>query len=201
MISSTAVVKHPRFESFEEYLEYTDSNNRLYELFNGELVEVPPESGFNIGIANFLLMSFLPIVGYLRVRGHGLELEVNGEPRNRYPDLTILKTEHIEQLRSRNTVRLSMAPPDLVVEVVSPGDLQRSRDYIAKRNQYLDHLGVRLRVREVPIYWIVDPQVREIMVLTLTPEGYQEQVYRGSDKLQFQDASLNLTADEILSAG
>jgi Uma2 family endonuclease len=201
MISSTAVVKHPRFESFEEYLEYTDSNNRLYELFNGKLVEVPPESGFNIGIANFLLASFLPIVGYLRVRGHGLELEVNGEPRNRYPDLTIIKAEHIEQLRSRNTIRLSMAPPDLVVEVVSPGDLQRSRDYIAKRNQYLDHLGVRLRVREIPIYWIVDPQVREIMVLTLTPEGYREQVYRGSDKLQFQDTSLNLTADEILSAG
>jgi Uma2 family endonuclease len=193
MISSTAVVKHPRFESFEEYLEYTDSNNRLYELFNGKLVEVPPESGFNIGIANFLLASFLPIVGYLRVRGHGLELEVNGEPRNRYPDLTIIKAEHIEQLRSRNTIRLSMAPPDLVVEVVSPGDLQRGRDYIAKRNQYLD--------LEVPIYWIVDPQVREIMVLTLTLEGYREQVYRGSDKLQFQDTSLNLTADEILSAG
>jgi Uma2 family endonuclease len=194
MIGSTEeIVKHPRFESFEDYLEYTDSNNRLYELFNGELVEVPPESGFNIGIANFLLAFFLPIVGYLRVRGHGLELEVNGEPRNRYPDLTIIKAEHIEQLRSRNTVRLSMAPPDLVVEVVSPGDLQRDRDYIAKRNQYLD--------REIPLYWIVDPQVREIMVLTLTKEGYQEQVYRGSDKLQFQDTALNLTTDEILSAG
>jgi Uma2 family endonuclease len=81
----------------------------------------------------------------------------------------------------------------LVVEVVSPGNLQRDRDYIAKRNQYLD--------LEVPIYWIVDPQVREIMVLTLTPEGYQEQIYRGSDKLQFQATVLNLTTDEILSAG
>jgi hypothetical protein len=39
------------------------------------------------------------------------------------------------------------------------------------------------------------------MVLTLTPTGYQEQVYRDSDKLQFQDTVLNLTADEILSAG
>jgi Uma2 family endonuclease len=193
MTLSTAVVKHPRFESFEDYLDYTDSNNCLYELFNGKLVQVPPESGFNIGIANFLFTLFLPIVGYLRVRGHGLELEVNGEPRNRYPDLTIIKAEHIEQLRSRNTIRLSMAPPDLVVEVVSPGDLQRDRDYIAKRMQYQD--------REIPIYWIVDPQVREIMVLTLTPTGYREQVYQGSDKLHFQDTMLNLTADEILSAG
>ncbi len=193
MTLPTVVVTQPRFESFEDYLAYTDDNNRLYELFNGELVRVPPESGFNIGIANFLFTLFLPIVGYLRVRGHGLELEVNGEPRNRYPDLTIIKTEHIEQLRSRNTIRLQMAPPDLVVEVVSPGELQRSRDYIAKRMQYQD--------REIPVYWIIDPQVREIMVLTLTAAGYQEQIYRGNDRLTFQDTCLNLTADEILSAG
>jgi Uma2 family endonuclease len=193
MILSNAVITHPRFECFDDYLAYTDGNNRLYELFNGELVEVPPESGFNIGIANFLFTVFLPIVGYLRVRGHGLELEVNGEPRNRYPDLTIIKSEHIEQLRSRNTIRLSMAPPDLVIEVVSPGDLQRDRDYIAKRYQYQD--------RDIPEYWIVDPHVKEIMVLTLTSLGYEEQIYQGSDKLKFQDTLLNLTADDILSAG
>jgi Uma2 family endonuclease len=193
MILSNAVVTQPRFESFEEYLDYTDDNNRLYELFNGELVAVSPESGFNIGIATKLLIHFAQFIDYLRVRGHGLELEVNGEPRNRYPDLTIIKTEHIKQLRSRNTIRLSMAPPDLVVEVVSPGELQRDRDYIAKRSQYLD--------RSIPIYWIVDPHVKEIMVLTLTSAGYQEQIYRGSDRLQFQDELLSLTADEVLSAG
>jgi Uma2 family endonuclease len=193
MTVSRVVVTQPRFESFEDYLAYTDDNNRLYELFNGELVQVLPESGFNIGIANFLLSFFLPIVGYLRIRGHGLELEVNGEPRNRYPDLTIIKTEHIEQLHSRNTIRLQMAPPDLVVEVVSPGDLQRDRDYIAKRMQYQD--------RDIPIYWIVDPHVREIMVITLTPAGYREQIYQGNDKLQFQETLLNVIADEILSAG
>ena len=193
MTLATVVATHPRFESFEDYLNYTDDNNRLYELFNGELVQVPPASGFNIGIANFLFSFFLPIVGYLRVRGHGLELEVNGEPRNRYPDLTIIKAEHIDQLRSRNTVRLQMAPPDLVVEVVSPGDLQRDRDYIAKRMQY--------QARDVPVYWIIDPQVKEVMVLTLTVAGYQEQIYRGDDKLKFQDMLLELTADDILSAG
>jgi Uma2 family endonuclease len=193
MISPLTIVKNSRFESFEEYLAYEDNSDRLYELFNGELVEVPPESGFNIGIANFLFACFLPIFGHLRVWGNGLELEVEGEPRNRYPDLTIIKEEHIQQLRSRNTIRLSMLPPDLVVEVVSPGDLQRDRDYIAKRSQY--------QSRNIPVYWIIDPQVQEILVLTLTPTGYQEQVYRGIDRLQFQDITLNLTAEEILSAG
>jgi Uma2 family endonuclease len=189
----TTVVQHPHFESFEDYLAYEDDNNRIYELFNGRLIEVPPESGFNIGIANFLFTRFLPVFGYRQVRGHGLELEVNGEPRNRYPDLTILKEEHIQQLNSRNTIRLSMAPPDLVVEVVSPGELQRARDYVAKRSQYQD--------RNIPSYWIIDPQTQEIMVLTLTGTGYQEKVCRGSDRLEFQGMPLNLTAEEILAAG
>ncbi|WP_432811627.1 Uma2 family endonuclease [Pantanalinema sp. GBBB05] len=34
-----------------------------------------------------------------------------------------------------------MAPPLLVIEVVSSGELQRDRDYIAKRSQYQD-LGI-----------------------------------------------------------
>ena len=35
----------PRFQSFEEYLAYDDGTDKLCELFNGELIELPPESG------------------------------------------------------------------------------------------------------------------------------------------------------------
>ncbi|MBF2028403.1 MAG: Uma2 family endonuclease [Oscillatoriales cyanobacterium C42_A2020_001] len=110
-----------RFLSFEEYLSYDDGSDVLCELFNGELVEVPPESGFNVQIATFLLIHFAAIVGYAKVRGHGLELEVRGEPKNRFPDLTVIRDEHIQLLQQRNTIRLEMPPPLLVVEVVSPG--------------------------------------------------------------------------------
>ena len=156
----------PRFQSFEEYLAYDDGTEKRYELFNGELIEVPPESGINVQIATFLLIQFASIVGHRRVRGHGLELEVNGEPRNRYPDLTILREEHIEQLAKRNTVRLTMSPPLLVVEVVSPGELQHNRDYFAKRVQYQDC--------SIPEYWIIDPNTRSILVLELSEGKYQE---------------------------
>jgi Uma2 family endonuclease len=193
ILSSLEIVKQPRFDSFEDYLAYENSDDQLYELFNGGLVEVPPESGFNVGLATKLLIYFAQIFGYLRVRGHGLELEVDGEPRNRYPDLTIIKEEHIDQLLARNTIRLSMAAPDLVVEVVSPGNLQRDRDYVAKRSQY--------QSRNIPVYWIVDPQTKEIMILTLTPMGYQEQVYQGSDRLPFQDNLLNLTVEDVFTVG
>ena len=55
-----------RFSSFEDYLAYTDNTKQLDELSNGELVELPPESGANVGIANFLFCQFAPIVNYLR---------------------------------------------------------------------------------------------------------------------------------------
>ncbi|MBW4465907.1 MAG: Uma2 family endonuclease [Pegethrix bostrychoides GSE-TBD4-15B] len=184
----------PRFQNFEDYLAYDDGTDNLYELYNGELIAVPPESGFNVGIANFLFAVFLPIVGYLRLRGHGLELEVRGEPRNRFPDLTIIREEHIQQIIRRNTIRMSMAPPLLVVEVVSPGELQQNRDYVAKRSQYQD-LGI-------PEYWLIDPQQQTVTILTLQAAVYIESIFRDSEPIvstQFPD--LNLSAEQILRAG
>jgi len=197
------VQSKPRFSTFDEYLSYDDGMDKLYELFNGELIEVPPESGQNTGIAVFLLLQFAAIVGHLRARPHGLELEVRGEPRNRYPDLTIIREEHVQQLARRNTIRLSMAPPLLVVEVVSPGELQRAlceipargRDYVVKRRQYED-LGI-------PEYWIVDPEAKTITVLGLQAESYsQTNMFRGEEGiLSSMFPGINLTVDQVFAAG
>jgi Uma2 family endonuclease len=185
-------VKHC-FQSFEEYLSYDDGTDNLYELFNGELIEVPPESGENVQIANRLFLFFALLIGTDRVRGHGLELEVRGEPRNRYPDLTIVREEHIQQLAKRNTIRLSMAPPLLVIEVVSPGELQRDRDYLAKRLQYQD-CGI-------PEYWIVDPQSQTVLVLELVENTYTEVgSFSEKDRIsstQFRE--LNITTAQIFT--
>jgi Uma2 family endonuclease len=185
----------PQFQSFDEYLTYDDGTDNLYELFNGELIKVPPESGENVRIANRLFLYFALLLGTDRVRGHGLELEVRGEPRNRYPDLTILREEHIEQLAKRNTVRLSMAPPLLVIEIVSPGELQRNRDYIAKRVQYQD-CGI-------PEYWIVDPEAKTVLILELSGNTYIEfgNFSENERVLSSQFKELNLTATQIFTAG
>ena len=171
-----------QFQSFEEYLSYNDNSE--------ELVEVPPESGLNVEIANFLFLKFALLLGHRRVRSQGLELEVRGEPKNRYPDLTIIREEHIQQLSKRNTIRLSMSPPLLVVEVVSHGDLQRERDYIAKRIQYQD-CGI-------PEYWIVDPETKTILVLELTGTSYTELgSFSGNDLVlspQFKIINLKVSA-------
>jgi Uma2 family endonuclease len=158
------LITKPRFQTFAEYLQYEDNSEEFYELFNGELVEMPPESGFNYQIANRLFFVFALMLGTDRVRGHGLELETRGEPKNRYPDLTIIREEHIQLLSKRNTILLTMPSPLLVIEVVSPGEIQRERDYIAKRSQYQDC--------EIPEYWIVDPQTQTILVLELQGNIY-----------------------------
>ena len=187
----TMIQTKPRFLSFEEYLSYDDGTEKLYELFNGELIEVPPESGLNVEIANLLFLIFLPIVGHRRVRGHGLELEVRGEPRNRYPDFTVIREEHVQLLMKRNTIRLSMAPPLLVVEIVSPGELQHDRDYVAKRSQYQD--------RGIPEYWIIDPQLKTVLILELTDAGYTEVATLSGDEpiRSPQLGELNLTATQL----
>jgi Uma2 family endonuclease len=184
----------PRFESFEEYLEYNNDSENFYELFNGELIEMPPESGLNIQIANRLFLVFALMLGSDRIRGQGLELEVRGEPKNRYPDLTILRKEHIQQLSKRNTIRLNMTPPLFVIEIVSPGEIQRDRDYIAKRMQYQD-CGI-------PEYWIVDPQIQTILVLELVANNYTTVGNFSKDDLvrSPQFTQLNLKVSEILNS-
>lgn len=183
-----------RFSSFEEYLAYDDGTDQLYELLNGELVALPPESGRNFQIATFLLLQLATLIDYRRIRGHGLELQVRGEPQNRFPDLTVLQEEHVEQLMRRNTILLSMAPPLLVIEIVSPGETSRSRDYTIKREQYEN--------RGIPEYWIIDPQTQIVTVLELDGTTYREVgTFQGEQVIQSSTFSeLTLTAMQIFSA-
>lgn len=184
----------PRFSTFEEYLSYDDGTDKLYELFNGELIELPPESGENSGILSFVHFQLVLLMGHLRVRW-GLELEVRGEPKNRYPDLTIIREEHIQQLQLRNTIRLSMESPLLVIEAVSPGESNTQRNYIDKRKQYQN--------RGIPEYWLIDPVQQTVTVLELVGKIYRELgVKSGSDQIQSSVISgLSMTAEQVLEAG
>lgn len=49
----------PRFKTIEEYLDYDDGADTRYELVDGVLVEMPPESRLNQKIASFLFSAFV----------------------------------------------------------------------------------------------------------------------------------------------
>jgi Uma2 family endonuclease len=83
----------------------------------------------------------------------------------------------------------------MVAEVVSPGDTNRRRDYEAKRQQYQE--------REIPEYWLIDPEQQTVTVLHLTNGQYSEfGIFRGDDRLSSPSlGELDFTCNQLFSAG
>lgn len=190
-----------RFASFEEYLIWSDDPENYmegrYELIDGELVQLPPESPENNFIANNL--QFLLVIAraaILRlIRIHSLELQVPvlrpKDAANHYPDLVVLRPERLELMGRRLTITLDMPPPILIAEVVSPGKTNRDRDFINKRAQYAA-IGV-------PEYWLIDPKAQTITVLELEGDEYREiGTFQGIDPIVCPTfPTLTLSAEQI----
>jgi Uma2 family endonuclease len=185
----------PEPKTFDDFLAASEEVEGPCELTNGVLIPMPPESDDNIVVARAMDRALSNLVGFKRVRAHQLAIEMPGQPKNRFPDITVLRPEHPEQLKAsgQSAIRLEMAPPMLVIEVVSPGLKNKNRDYIEKRNQY--------EWREIPEYWIVDPVEEKVTVLFLTENGYEETVFVGNDVVKSPTfKGWNLKANEMLSA-
>jgi Uma2 family endonuclease len=179
--------------SLEEYLNYDDGTDDIYELVNGELVLMPPESFQNQQIEISLLAYFLKLgISPQLLRNQIFIAVTGGRATARVPDLTILSEDLAVQLRetNRSIIMGDMPPPTLVVEVVSPK--QDKRDYRYKRSEYA--------ARQIPEYWIVDPILNKVTILELVEGLYEEQVYTGEEPITSpQFNTLNLTAQQILT--
>jgi Uma2 family endonuclease len=156
--------------TLEEYLNYDDGTDTRYELVNGELIAMPPESVLNHQIASFLFASFLQLGILYYCLSIGAQIAVSGyRATARQPDLIVLSEEVATALEgaSQDLITHDMPPPQLVVEVVSPK--QENRDYRYKRTEYV--------ARQIPEYWIVDPIAQKITVLEWVDGLYEEMVY------------------------
>ncbi len=160
-----------------EFLDYDDGSEATYELENGELIAMPAESEINRRIAMFLLIH-LSQSGIAPERlTLKTEIVVTGSRASvRIPDLMFLSEEGAAALEGakRSTILPEMPPPLLAVEVVSPG--QEKRDYRYKRSEYA--------ARGIAEYWIVDPVVERVTVLTWEEGLYEEQVYGRGELIQ-----------------
>ncbi len=178
--------------TFEEFLDYDDGTDALYELEKGELIAMPAESEINRRIAMFLVAYFLKlgISSYrltmkTEVATSGLKVSV------RVPDLILLSEEGATALEgaSRSIVLMDMPPPLLVVEVVSPN--QEKRDYRYKRSEYA--------ARGIAEYWIVDPIQARVTVLEWVEGLYEELVYEGDARIVSPLlGGLELTSAQVL---
>ncbi|MEB3213938.1 MAG: Uma2 family endonuclease [Leptolyngbyaceae bacterium] len=159
--------------TFEEYLVFDDGTDARYELVNGLLVPMNPPQGIHAIIAGFL---FSVLYRYCEKQGslvasfsHGVR---TGSGKSRLPDLVVM-TEAQSQAVLHESAILDDAPL-LAVEIVSPDN--PSRDYREKRSEYA--------ARDIPEYWIVDPQQQKVTVLTLIDGLYEEAVLRKGDFLK-----------------
>jgi len=162
--------------SFEEFLNYDDGTDTLYELENGELIAVSSESDINQRIAIFLLIYFSQLgVPSYRFRMKA-EVAVNsGQVGVRVPDLVMYSEELATVMEGarRSLILMDMPPPLLVVEVVSAN--QASRDYRYKRSEY--------GARGIAEYWIVDPITQKVTVLEWVEGFYDERIYEGDNAI------------------
>lgn len=182
--------------TMEEYLAYDNGTDTRYELVDGELVEMPPETQGNLDIAKYLLFEFakhLPIA----LIALGTEIEVTGRrARCRVPDLLV----HTEESRAallrgkRATLTRDMPPPALVIEIVSPGQENRDRDYRYKRTEYA--------ARGISEYWIIDPQLQQVTLCLWVNGQYEDTVYTNEVPIRSMIApEFDLSATQILAFG
>jgi len=178
--------------TFDEYLQYDDGTDQQYEFVDGELVEMPPESPLNSRIARFLLAILLEAFSEDLVCYKDTEIAVSGnQVKVRLPDLMLLTEEGATILGTtgRGTITLEMPPPELIIEVVSPGTTNENRDYRYKRSEYA--------ARGVLEYWVINPLESKITLFTLNEGFYDEAVYEGDRILDSRIEVLRLSASQI----
>lgn len=182
--------------TLEEYLNYDDGTDSLYELVNGELVSMALGTGQHGEVIDFLNTQFRNEIARIGRDWVSKQMVIGVQsPRGdrwdtvRIPDVVIIPKEQWRNLQNCEAViRLNEAPPLLVVEVVSTST--KSVDYRAKRAEYC--------VLNIPEYWIVDPLQSKITVFTLSEGWYDEVVFIESDRLISPTfAELNLTVNQI----
>jgi Uma2 family endonuclease len=192
-----------KFATFEDYLAHSDEMALVgrFQLIDGELVELPPESEPNDFVADNLqfYLAMANLFSRRLVKTHTCEVQVPvlhpKDPANHFPDLVILREEHLALTQRRLTITLDMPPPRLIAELVSPGKINRDRDTIPKRSQYAA-LGV-------PEYWLIDPEGKTVTVLTLGAEDYQTiGTFSGSESIQSQELpGLSLPIEQLFEGG
>ncbi|MGL5834611.1 MAG: Uma2 family endonuclease, partial [Waterburya sp.] len=145
-------------------------------------------------IALYLLAEFLKFIPIRLIRHKDTEIVVTGNrTRVRMPDLLILTEELLATIGGRRaTITSDMPSPVLVVEVVSPGKANRDRDYRYKRSEYA--------ARGILEYWIVDPELSRVTVLSLIDGLYEETIFENEQIITSSIIRpLDLTATQLFS--
>jgi Uma2 family endonuclease len=135
-----------RRASYEEYLA-TASETRIVEWVDGEIIEYMPPNVVHQKVTWLLfrlLAEFVETLDLGLVGAGPMEIKLWSGGPSREPDVFYIAERQLSSLEEHRYV----GPPDLVVEVVSPGSVREDR--VRKFTEY-EQAGVRE-------YWLVDPR-------------------------------------------
>jgi Uma2 family endonuclease len=180
--------------TWEEYLNYQGESGVCYELYRGQLIEIPTPTALHIKICQFLLYKFrrffaannLPLVA---VATTAVRTEENSA---RVPDVVICTRSLWEQVCAQpgSAILDFEEKPLLVIEVTSQNWRE---DYIRKRAEY-DFI-------DIPEYWIVDPNRPKIRLCS-RPENessyFDREFLLGQQIQSVQFPEFILSVDEVL---
>ncbi|MCT8975536.1 Uma2 family endonuclease [Clostridium sp. CX1] len=165
--------------TYEDYLNFKDTEP--IEIIDGRILAMSPAPS-RIHQKIILKLS-TSIENY--IQSNNGECEIYPAPFD-----VILKNDDEDVTYSKNIVQPDISvicdknkltdkgcvgSPDMIVEVISP--FNPSNDYVRKLNLY-----EQFKVKE---YWIVNPMEKNVLVYTLTDNGYNApKVYSFSDKVK-----------------
>ncbi len=191
--------------TFEEFLEQYPDGYGIYELVNGEIIQVEPTRAHK-NVARYLMLAFND-----EIRRLGLDYIADkdvivrtftdtGEEQGRNPDVSVVSAS---QWNSNVLAYGALIEPiQLAVEVTSTN---WDDDYVDKLDEY-QRLGI-------PEYWIVDylaiasraylgnPKLPAVFVHQLLESQYQVQKFTGNDRiLSSTFPELELTVKQVVAA-
>lgn len=191
--------------TFEEFLQQYPDGYGIYELVNGEIVQVEPTRAHK-NVARFLVFAFNDEIRRLKL-GYIPDKDIvvrtvtaSGQEQGRNPDVGVVSAS----LWNSNVLAYGALtePIQLAVEVASTN---WEDDYVDKLDEY-QRLGI-------PEYWIVDylaiasraylgnPKVPTVSVYQLVEGQYQVQKFRGSDRILSNTfPELELTVEQVVDS-
>lgn len=166
------------------------------ELFQGRLEVLPVPTQSHQLIILYLLKLLQDFTakhapGLVLFSGIRVKLPIPSEkPEYREPDIVYMKAENAHRRHNKY-----WDGADLVMEVVSGTPDDRERDLVTKRREYA--------AAGIPEYWIVDPDTRSVLVLTLVGSAYQVHgdFCRGAMASSALLQGLSVSVDAVFAAG
>ncbi|HBB31347.1 MAG TPA: hypothetical protein DDZ80_17985 [Cyanobacteria bacterium UBA8803] len=196
--------------TFDEFVEFIQAQNDSirYELYDGEIIEMPLPKGKHEKIVAFLVMTLMVECNRLKLN-YGIPKTVLVKAVNKisgyFPDVHLLNLPNLvnEPYWEDESIITQPESIPLVIEVVSTN----WRDDYHKKLADYEEMGIKE-------YWIVDyaalgskeligdPKQPTITIYSLSDEGeYRGKKFRGTDRIESPTfPELNLTAQQIFQA-